>query len=157
MIDPPPYATWERRVDGGSAVWRWRYAPIDQFAASHFASARFLEAHSLQVLGRSGNATVLGFCPRGAEKTGIEGELQVSDAGEFREARWRFRVDHDDEDAGGEVTFASAKFEDGVYLFALRGSSWRRAREGLYNQDRFALTEWRFGRSISDVELPPSR
>jgi hypothetical protein len=156
LTDPPPYAKWEKRITGRSEEWRWRYAGLEGNAAAHFASPRFLQSHTLQVLGHNGDATVLGFCPRGNEPTSIEGELQLSDDGELRAARWSFRVDHDDEDAGGEATFASAELDGARYLFALRGATWQRAREGLYNQERFERIAWRFGRTLESIEIPPA-
>jgi hypothetical protein len=145
----------ERHTNLLGEFWRWRYAPLEEFAAEHFVSERFHERHTMMVLGRSADATVIGFCARHHEQTEIEGELQIGPDTLLRSGRWFYRVPHDDEDAGGEATFGIASFEGYSYLVAVRGSSWRRAGRNLYNQVRHEKREWRLGRSLdaSRIEL----
>jgi hypothetical protein len=142
MHDPPPYALYERHVDLGGQYWRWRYAALASQTAEHFLSERFREHHDLVVLGSSGASTIIGFCPRGKSEAEIEGELQVGPDSLLSAARWQFVVSHDDEDAGGETTFAPTTHEGHSYLIAIRGSNWRRARPNLYNQTRFERVRW---------------
>lgn len=143
LRDPPPYALYERHLNISGEFWRWRYASLESISAEHFLSARFHERHSFVVLGTSAGATVIGFCARDYAQAEIEGELQIGPDNVLRSARWFFRVPHDDEDAGGESTFAMIPFEGGLYLLAVRGSSWRRAGRNLYNQVRFEASSWR--------------
>lgn len=166
LMEPPPYGSYERHASLTGEHWQWGYSPLETMATSHFASAEFFTRHTFVVLGHSGDATLLGFCPRDREGPEIEGELQIGADTLFRAARWSFRVPHDDEDAGGEATFGLGRFEGAQYLVAVRGSFWRRARPGFYNQDRFERLAWRLGRSVNeantgwtargDLSTPPS-
>ena len=143
MHVPPPYALYERHVSIGGEYWRWRYAPLQGIAAEHFLSASFHEHHTMQVLGRNGDATVVGFCPVQQREPDIRGELLIGDNGELRGARWFVLVPHDDEDAGGEATFVITEVRGKRYLVAIRGATWRRATKNLYNQERFERTSWK--------------
>ena len=142
MIQPPPYALFEHHVALGGEFSQWRYAAIDGFSAEHFVSERFRERHTFTVLGRSGSSTLLGFCARDYSEAEIQGELQVDSDSLLTAARWFFRVPHDDEDAGGESSFALWSSEGHAYLVAFRGSFWRRAGRNLYSQTRFERLRW---------------
>lgn len=150
LRDPPPYAVFEQQFGMTGANWRWRYAPLQDVAAEHFVSARFRERHALVVLGRSVDATIVGFCPRSEEGPEIAGELQIGADSSLRAARWFMHVPHDDEGAGGEATFGETVFEGARYLVAMRGSTWRRASRERFNQDRFEFRHWRFGHSVAE-------
>jgi hypothetical protein len=143
LEDPPPYAFYERHV--GTWVgeyWQWRYAALESHSAEHFLGERFHEGHTMTVLGRTESTTVIGFCPRDNSQPDLKGELQIGESGLLMGARWFFRVPHDDEDAGGEATFAPTLFDGRDYLIAIRGSFWRRAGKNLYNQRRFERVKW---------------
>ena len=101
------------------------------------------------MLGRTAESTIIGFCPRSGGEPSIEGELEVSDDQQLRAARWHVRVEHDDEDAGGEASFGTGVLGGRRYLVAIRGSRWRRADRGHYEQERFDLAAWRFGESLA--------
>lgn len=153
LREPPPYAAYERHLNLLGDFWRWRYAPLQEFAAEHFVSERFRERHTFTVLGRSADATVVGFCARDLAQAEIQGELLIGDDTLVRSARWSYRLPHDDEDAGAESTFGMTTFEGGSYLIAMRGSSWRRAGRNLYNQERYEYTVWRLGRSLEAIRI----
>ena len=142
LEDPPPYAFYERHIGIGGEYWQWRYANLENYSSDHFLSERFREQHSLVVLGRTENTTLLGFCPRNDSQPDLQGELQVGIDATLMSARWFFHVPHDDEDAGGEATFAPTMLEGREYVVAIRGSSWRRAGKNLYNQRRFERVRW---------------
>jgi hypothetical protein len=153
MREPPPYAMYERHVSLLGEYWRWRYAPLEDFGAEHFVSERFHSSHTVTMLGRSGEATVLGFCARQHAQADIEGELLIGPDGLVRAARWFYRVPHDDEDAGAEATFGRTTFEGKQYLVAVRGSSWRKAGKELYNQDRYERFGWRLGHTLEAAHI----
>jgi hypothetical protein len=146
MRTPPPYARYERHIGLGGEYWRWRYAPLHDFAAEHFVSPTFRERHTFQVLGRSDGATIVGFCPKQRDDAEVKGELLIGDDHLLRGARWFVQLSHDDEDAGGEATFVATPFDGHVYVVAIRGSTWRRAGKNLYNQDRFERSSWSLSR-----------
>jgi hypothetical protein len=156
LRDPPPYGVFEMRRNASGEFRQWRFPPFDNYAAEHFITQQFRGSHTFVTLGSMGDATIIGFCTGGALEADIEGELEVGSDSTLRAARWRFIVSHDDEDAGGEVTFGAAPFEGRIYLVAVRGSSWRRGERGRYNQQRFTRTAWRLGRSVADVEVSTS-
>ena len=153
LREPPPYAAYERYLNLLGDFWRWRYAPLQEFAAEHFVSEHFHERHTFTVLGRSADATIVGFCARDLAQAEIQGELLIGDDMLVRSARWSYRVPHDDEDAGAESTFGMTTFEGRSYLIAVRGSSWRRAGRNLYNQERYEYTGWRLGRSLDAIRI----
>ncbi|MDB4881221.1 MAG: hypothetical protein JWL60_2667 [Gemmatimonadetes bacterium] len=148
----PPYATSARRRDISGESTRWLYAELEDRQASHFASEAFGARHAFTVLGSSDGSTVLGFCPRDGEAPAIEGEIRIDADTVMRAARWQFRVPRDDDDAGGEVAFGTARLDGQSYLIAIRGSSWRRADRGFYEQRRFERVGWRFGRTRDAAE-----
>lgn len=139
MEDPPPYAIYERFAGG---FRRWRYADLGDFGADHFLSQRFRERHSLVVLGRTESTTIVGFCPQDDSQADVQGELQIGANASLLGARWSFRVPHDDEDAGGEATFAPTVYDGREYIVAIAGASWRRIGRNLYNQSRFERVRW---------------
>jgi hypothetical protein len=149
FMDPPPYGDFERHINIVGEYWKWRFVQLERVAAEHFLSEGFHERHTLRILGRSEDATILGFCPLVRGEADIEGELQIGSDSLLRSARWFFRVPHDDEDVGGEATFGVAHFEGATYLVAVRGSSWRRAGRNLYHQHRFENSQWRLSRTPS--------
>lgn len=153
LRNPPPYAVYERHTSLTGEYSRWRYAPLQDAAAEHFVSPGFRERHALVVLGHSADGTILGFCPRSTEEAEITGELQFGEDGALRAARWFVEVPHADEGAGGEATFSETTFEGQRYVVAIHGSTWRRASQGLFNQDRFAFIRWRFGRTLADSRV----
>lgn len=142
MEDPPPYAMYERHLALGGEYWQWRYANLESYSADHFLSERFREQHSMVVLGRTESTTLIGFCPRYDSQADLQGELQIGINASLMGARWFFRVPHDDEDAGGEATFAPTIYDGREYIVAIRGSFWRRAGKNLYNQRRFENIRW---------------
>jgi hypothetical protein len=146
MRTPPPYALYERHVGLGGEYWRWRYAPLHDIAAEHFVSPTFRERHTFQILGRSEGATIIGFCPKQRDEAEVKGELLIGDDHLLRGARWFVQLPHDDEDAGGEATFVATPFDGGLFVVAIRGSTWRRAGKNLYNQDRFERSSWSLSR-----------
>jgi hypothetical protein len=148
---PPVYASYLRSRNVLGEFEQWVYAPLGSVAAWHFATKSFAESHTLTVLGRTQDATILGFCSTSRGEADIEGELEVGDDSLFRSARWWFRVPHDDEDAGGEATFGVGQFGGRPYLVAIRGSHWRRAGRHLYEQERFELAAWRFGTTAASI------
>lgn len=150
---PPPYAVYERHINLDGAVWLWRYSQLHFGSASHFATAEFRAGHTMTVLAQNDGVTTLGFCPRASSEMEIQGELQVGPDSTLRAARWQFIARHDDEDAGGEATFGISRLDGAPYLVAVRGSSWRRADRGHYEQERFELQDMRLGRSQADVDV----
>lgn len=142
MHEPPPYALFENHVGVGGKYSKWRYATLASYSAEHFVTERFRERHAMAVLGRTGTATIIGFCARDYAQAEIEGELQIGADSLLLAARWSFRVPHDDEDAGGEANFALTPYKGDSYLVAIRGSTWRRARPNLYGQSRFERVRW---------------
>ena len=153
MRDPPHYAMYEHHVNLLGEFWRWRYSPLEDFGAEHFITEQFHVRHAITMMGRSGEATILGFCAREHEQAEIEGELLVGPDGLLRAARWFGRVPHDDEDAGGEATLGRPAFEGRQYLVAVRGSSWRRAGKNLYNQERYERFGWRLGHTLEEAHV----
>jgi hypothetical protein len=154
MRAPPPYALYERHISIVGEYWRWRYAPLHDVAGEHFLSPAFRERHTFQILGRAGDATVVGFCPTRGGEVDVRGELLIGDDHRLHGARWFVQVPHDDEDAGGEATFVATQFEGQSFVVAVRGSTWRRAGRNLYNQDRFERSSWWLSRS-SSASAPP--
>jgi hypothetical protein len=151
---PPPYALFERiRITSGLQYDRWRYAPLHLQAVGHFASQDFLSRHTLVVLGETEASTIVGYCPRINDDADIEGELEIGSDSLFHGARWRFRVSHDDEDAGGEATFGVGIEGHARYIVAVRGTSWRRTNGGTYDQERFSLLAWQFGKTAESMNL----
>jgi hypothetical protein len=142
MESPPPYAMYEKHVGIGGEYWQWRYASLQGFSSDHFLTDRFRETHTLVTLGETSDATILGFCPRNDSEADLQGELQIARDGLLTSARWFFHVPHDDEDAGGDATFAPTRYEGRDYLVAIRGASWRRAGKNIYNQRRFERVQW---------------
>ena len=153
LRNPPPYAVYERHTRLGGEYSRWRYAPLQDVAAEHFVSPSFKERHTLIVLGHSADGTILGFCPRSVEEAEVTGELQLGEDATLRAARWFVHVPHDNEGAGGEATFSETTFEGERYVVAIRGSTWRRASQGMFNQDRFEFIRWRFGHTLADSRV----
>jgi hypothetical protein len=153
LRDPPRYAVFERRPTAPNDPPQWRYSKLETEAASHFVSTRFAEHHTLVVLGRTKDATVIGFCPRATGIVDIEGELRIGKDGWLRAARWHFRVPHSDEDAGGEAAFVVERLQGAPYLVSVRGAVWHRTSPGFYHQERFQRQNWRIGRTIRDVAL----
>lgn len=139
-------AEYERHINMTGEYWQWRYETLEGRGAEYFVSGSFLRDNKLTMLGRNQGAAVIGFCSRSDAKVRIDGELQIGPDALLRAARWFYRVPHDDEDAGGEASFARTAFEGQWFLVAVRGSSWRRAKDNLYNQRRRELTAWRFSR-----------
>jgi hypothetical protein len=165
-VAPVPYATFVRRVTLMGTSAQWQYSPLHTFAAWHFADRSFGQRHDFAMLGRTAHSTIIGYCPRQRSDAEIQGELEIGDDSLFRAGRWTFLVRHDDEDAGAEATFGVGVFEGRRLLVAIRGSSWRSAGQGHYEQERFELTGWRFGHSEAsarvdwstsgDANVPPS-
>jgi hypothetical protein len=153
LNSPPSYGAYERHLSILGEYWQWRYTPLQTSAAWHFASATFQAGHSMTVLARTEDAITIGFCPRARSDADIEGELQIGADTTFRAARWQFVVGHDDEDAGGEATFGVARMDAVPYLIAIRGSAWRRADRGHYEQERFEHRGWRLGRTLADIQI----
>lgn len=148
---PPVYAGYVRSRNMLGEFKHWIYAPLGGVAAWHFATSAFAERHTLTVLGRTQDATIIGFCPTNRREADIQGELEVGDDSFFRSARWWFRVPHDDEDAGGEATFGIGHLGGRPYLVAIRGSQWRRADRHHDEQARFELAAWRLGTSVAEI------
>jgi hypothetical protein len=142
MEDPPPYALHEIQGGPGGERRGWRYADLASYSADHFLSERFRERHSMVVLGESESATIIGFCPKDASQADVQGELQFGANASLIGARWVFRVPHDDEDAGGEATFAPSVYDGREYIVAIGGTFWRRVGKSLYSQRRFERVRW---------------
>ena len=142
MGDPPPYAMYERHINAGGEYWQWRYAALENYSSDHFLTERFRATHTMTVLGRNESTTIIGFCPRDDSQADLRGELEIGTNALLTGARWFYHVPHDDEDAGGEASFAPTPFEGRDYLVAIRGSFWRRAGKNLYNQRRFERVKW---------------
>jgi hypothetical protein len=153
LIPPPPYATWERHMDAGGEYWAWRYSPLEQFAAWHFATEPFRQRHTLVVLGESAGSTTIGFCARERRQPDIDGELVIGPDTLFRSARWQFRVPHDGNDAGGEATFDVGRLDGNAFLVPIRGSSWSRSRRGRYEQERFERLGWRLAHTQAEAAV----
>ncbi|MEO8623268.1 MAG: hypothetical protein ABI625_19485 [bacterium] len=77
FVDPPPYGEFKRHINIVGEYWNWRFAVLERISAEHFASERFHERHTMMLLGRSENDTILGFCPRDRRQADIEGELLI--------------------------------------------------------------------------------
>ena len=142
MEDPPPYAMYERHFGLGREFRGWRYANLGDYSADHFLSERFRERHSMVVLGRTESTTIIGFCPQDDSQADVQGELQIGVNASLMGARWLFRVPHDDEDAGGEATFAPTVYDGREYIVAISGAFWRRIGKNLYDQRRFERVRW---------------
>ena len=148
-----PYAWFEQHISLLGEYWRWRYRPLETFDAEHFLTPAFQARHAMMVLGRSGDAIVIGFCARDRDQAEIEGELQIGSDMFLRSARWFYRLPHDNEDAGADATFGVADFEGASYLVAVRGASWRRAGRNLYNQERYENFQWRVGHTLLESHI----
>lgn len=151
LIPPPPYALWERHMDGGGEYWAWRYSPLETFSAWHFADSTFRVQHTFVVLGQSDGSSTLGFCSRDQKKPGIEGELVIGPDSLLRSARWQFLVPHDANDAGGEATFDVGRLDGNLFLVPIRGSFWRSTGHGRYDQQRYERLGWRLGHTPTEA------
>ncbi len=140
--DPPPYAVYEHYNGPFGEVRHWLYTLRARDSADHFLSERFHQRHSLVVLGATESMTIIGFCPQDESQADVQGELQIGVNAALMGARWLFRVPHDDEEAGGEATFAPTLYDGREYLVAIRGSSWHRVGKNLYSQMRFEHARW---------------
>ncbi|MET0398514.1 MAG: carboxypeptidase-like regulatory domain-containing protein [Longimicrobiaceae bacterium] len=123
----------------------WSYPALHERYAYHFAGDTFGALHALSVLSAGDGATTLGFCPRGRERTAIEGTLTLGADGSFLSAAWSFRTPRPREDAGGEVVFAPRS--TGVRpLLPVRGVFWRRmGGSRRYWQRASTYTAWFVG------------
>lgn len=137
----------------GPAYERWSYPAMVGSHAGRFVSARFGEQHTFFVLGRSGDATTLGFCARDRSIPDMDGELDVGPDAILTGARWTFRVPHDQEDVGGEATFGESRLDGARYLVGVTSSRWRRIRPSLYDQTRTVLDAWKFGHTPEQAWL----
>ena len=140
--DPPPYAVYGRYNGPFGEFREWRYSLREIYSADHFLSERFHQRHSLVVLGTTGSTTTIGFCSQDESQADVQGELQIGVNALLMGARWSFRVPHDDEDAGGEATYAPTVHDGREYIVAIRGSSWRRVEKNRYSQMRFEHARW---------------
>lgn len=86
----------------------WKYQELGSFFTQHFVDSTFVRYNTFSVHFRDREVTVVAFCSSGLgrEAVGIEGTIQVTPAGTFQSASWKFRQPANRENVGGEVVFA---------------------------------------------------
>lgn len=126
----------------------WAYPELDRLDAHHFASPAFGELHDFAILEQAEGETTVAFCGRpGGDRPVLAGILTLIPERRFLAAEWRFETPHDDEGAGGWVTFDD--LVDGPsrtrHLVAAAGAFYRKSLDGpdRYVVERTTEARWR--------------
>lgn len=148
---------WERGLTTGSRHLNWAYPTFEGRHAYHFATETFGGLHSFFLVAEDQGVSTIGFCP-GPALTGlpsIRGTIVLSEVEGLLSAEWRFQSPKPDEEAGGEVLFATYVGSVGgdAHLMAARGLFYRHnGKDPPYPdlpRDYFRVihvyTEWRVG------------
>jgi hypothetical protein len=156
---------WERRIEeegyarslpGVNAdltqAWSaWAYPPLEAELASHFLSDEFARRHQLALASEEGRITI-SFCAkrRFRSRPYIVGALVLSPDTALERVHWRFRTPAPDEQAGGEVEFATYDRSQGApLLLPVRGRYYRRHGLALYFQRQQTYSGWQVGEGFA--------
>lgn len=117
QIVPAVGYAWPRNVTepeyylGRDRHLNWIYAALDTRSANHFATPVFGSLHSFSIEEETDSTTTIRFCSteRGRHQPYLRGTILIGDDGEMKEANWRFETGDPREEAGGWVSFTTAR------------------------------------------------
>lgn len=121
----------------------WTYLPLHRELVEHFVEDGFARMHAFAIVASSG-ARTLAFCPRDARRPGLEGTLELDEAGAIARIAWRWRTRKPDEDAGAELLLVPPGRAESRRLVPARTVYWRRlaGRRDRYFQDAMVTRAW---------------
>ena len=121
----------------------WRYPALHAELAGHFADPSFADQHTMSMGPSGGQTTLVEFCARDRNRSGLDGSLRIDASGALLDARWTYwNPVRGSEQAGGEVAFAPPSRPGMGPLFSASGLFWRRLPSGMYLQSWQRYSEW---------------